>query len=143
MPPAELVEMLSDPRSYAERPSQVTVCETHISWVFLTDRHAYKLKKPVRFDFLDYGTVEARRRACDDEVRLNRRLARDVYLGVEPVTSDTAGKPRLGGRGAAIDWVVKMRRLRADRMLDQMIVSRTLSSGLPGFTVSGLGWFPK
>ena len=76
----DLVEFLSQPAAYAERPERVEKIETHISWVFLTNRFAYKLKKPVRYDFLDFSTAELRRAACEEEVRLNRRLAPDISL---------------------------------------------------------------
>ena len=75
----EIDRFLHDCHTYPERPRDVTRIETHISTVYLTNRFAYKLKKPVRFDFLDYSTPATRRRACEDEVRLNRRLAPDVY----------------------------------------------------------------
>ncbi|MGZ3240655.1 MAG: hypothetical protein ACXWJK_09910 [Burkholderiaceae bacterium] len=89
-----------------------------MSWVFLTDGYAYKLKKPVRHDFLDFSTVEARRFYCEEEVRLNRRLTTDVYLGMVAVNLDTRGHLQLGADGNAIDWLVKMRRLPTKRMLD-------------------------
>lgn len=122
----ELVAWLSQPNAYREGPRDVTRVETHISWVFLTDRYAYKLKKPVKFDFLDYGTVEKRHQAAQDEVRLNRRLARDLYLGLVPITRDAQGRWQLGGTGTVVDWLVQMRRLRADHTLEQLIVSRQL-----------------
>lgn len=100
--------------------------ETHISWVFLTDRYAYKLKKPVKFDFLDFSTPELRQAACEEEVRLNRRMAPDVYLDVVPITLDPRKKLRIEGTGSPVDWVVKMRRLRADRTLKRLIATRTL-----------------
>ena len=101
--------------------------ETHMSWVFLTDRHAYKLKKPVRYDYLDFSTIEARRQNCEDEIRLNRRLAPDVYLAAIPLTADAEGGLRLDGTGAVVDWLVKMRRLPADQMMDRAITARTLT----------------
>ncbi len=132
----EVVRLLSDAASYPERTSGVLLRETHISCVFLTDRHAYKLKKPVAFEFLDFRSLESRRRACEEEVRLNRRLARDVYLGVVPITRNAEGRLRLDAEptaeGAspsgtvAVDWLVKMRRLPDDRMLDQLIQSGRL-----------------
>lgn len=115
------VRFLSQPNAYPEGPSEVEAVETHMSWVFLTDAHVYKLKKPVRYDYLDFSTLEARRLDCEVEVRLNRRLAEDVYLGVIPLTLDAAGCLNLGGEGEAVDWLVKMRRLPADRMLDDLI----------------------
>ncbi|WP_413437461.1 hypothetical protein ACFDAU_13750 [Sulfuriferula sp. GW1] len=94
-----------------------------MSWVFLTDAHAYKLKKPVRYDYLDFSTVEARRLDCEQEVRLNRRLAADVYLGVIPLVLGAEGRLSVGGLGEAVDWLVQMRRLPAQRMLDHLIRS--------------------
>lgn len=112
---------LGRPDAYPEAPSRVDAVETHMSWVFLTDSHAYKLKKPVRYDYLDFSTVEARRLDCEAEVRLNRRLAAGVYLGVVPLVLDVAGRLSLGGTGETVDWLVQMRRLPADRMLDHLI----------------------
>lgn len=117
----ELLKFLGRPDAYPDPTLQVDRLETHISWVFLTDRHAYKLKKPVRHDFVDFSTCELRRTACEREVQLNRRLAPTVYLGVVPVTRDRRGRLRLGGNGAPIDWLVQMRRLPADKSLDALI----------------------
>jgi hypothetical protein len=83
--------------------------ETHISSVLLVGPYAYKIKKPVDFGFLDFSTVELRRVSCEEEVRLNRRLAPDVYLEALPITG-TLDAPVLGGDGEPIDWAVKMRR---------------------------------
>jgi len=97
--------------------------ETHISWVFLAEDEVFKVKRPVDLGFLDFTTLEKRREACDAEVRLNRRLAPDVYLGVVPVTVDDSGKHSIRGQGRVVDWAVHMRRLpvheRADHMLAQ------------------------
>ncbi|MBU1395132.1 MAG: hypothetical protein KKE84_03190 [Gammaproteobacteria bacterium] len=112
---------LGRPDAYPGAPSRVDAVETHMSWVFLTDSHAYKLKKPVRYDYLDFSTVEARRLDCVVEVRLNRRLAPEVYLGVVPLAVDAAGRLSLGGAGETVDWLVRMRRLPAGRMLDHLL----------------------
>src|SRR5512135_1803160 len=82
---------LSQPAHYPEPTRTVETVETHMSWVFLTDDCAYKLKKPVSYDFLDFSTLEARRRDCEDELRLNRRLAATVYLAVVPLVQDAGG----------------------------------------------------
>ncbi len=121
----EEVAFLSRPHTYPEGTTRVEVKETHMSWVFLTDTHAWKLKKPVRYDYLDFSTPSARRRNCEEEVRLNRRLAPDVYLGVVPLTIDSRRKLMLGGQGQPVDWLVHMRRLPSDRMLDQAIADHT------------------
>ncbi|HTE86411.1 MAG TPA: AAA family ATPase [Dehalococcoidia bacterium] len=102
--------------------------QTHISYVFLAGEFVYKLKKPVDFGFLDYTTPELRRQACEDEVRLNRRLSPDIYLGVLPVT-DEAGRLRIGGAGAPCDWAVQMRRLPAERMLETLISTGAVPAG--------------
>jgi aminoglycoside phosphotransferase family enzyme len=115
------VAFLSTPGSYPEQPAAVEVVQTHMSCVFLTDRHAYKLKKPVRCDFLDFSTLAARRADCEEELRLNRRLARDVYLDVVPLTLTRDGGLAVGGDGKIVDWLVKMRRLPARQMLDRAI----------------------
>lgn len=115
------VAFLSDPAAYPERPGRVDTIETHMAWVFLTDRHAFKLKKPARYDSLDFSTLAARRQTCEAELRLNRRLAPDVYLDIVPLTLRADGELTLGGEGRIIDWLVKMRRLPAGRMLDRAI----------------------
>ena len=115
------VEFLRRPAAYAEAAGHVDVVETHMSWVFLTDRFAYKLKKPVRYEFLDFRELAARRRNCEAEIRLNRRLAPTVYLGVLPLTFGRSEGLRLDGSGEAVDWLVKMRRLPREEMLDRAI----------------------
>ncbi|MBS0209519.1 MAG: AAA family ATPase [Planctomycetes bacterium] len=116
-----LVRWLNTPAAYAERPTSVEHVETHLSHVFLTDQFAYKLKKPVRFTFVDFSNPARREQACQDEVRLNRRLAPDIYLDVLPVTQQADGTYQLGGDGPPVDWIVQMRRLPAERMLDVVI----------------------
>jgi aminoglycoside phosphotransferase family enzyme len=122
------VAFLRQPSSFPEPAYRVEAVETHMSWVFLTDGFAYKLKKPVRYDFLDFSTLEARRGYCDEELRLNRRLAPDVYLGLVALVLNADGHLQLGGEGSVIDWLVKMRRLPMQRMLDYAIRHGTVSA---------------
>ncbi len=105
-----LIEELSRPSAYADRPAEVRICQTHISVVFLAGDFAYKIKKPVALSFLDFSTLEARRHFCQEEVRLNRRLAPGVYRGVVPVTRRGDGL-FFGGEGEAVEWAVRMERL--------------------------------
>lgn len=112
------VAFLRQPSSYPEQPSKLEALETHMSWLFMTEWHVYKLKKPFQHDVIDYSTLAARRRCCLSELRLNRRLAPDVYLAVIPLTVDHAGRMALAGAGLCIDWLVKMRRLPADMTLE-------------------------
>ncbi|HON22728.1 MAG TPA: hypothetical protein PKV74_03045, partial [Syntrophales bacterium] len=76
-----LVEAMSDPRFYPHRPSGVELVQTHISYVFVAGQEVYKVKKAVDFGFLDFTTLEKRRHYCHEELRLNRRLAPETYLG--------------------------------------------------------------
>lgn len=121
------VAFLSRPDAYPERTAVVEAKETHMSWVFLTEAHAYKLKKPVRYPFLDFSTIEARRTNCEEEVRLNRRLAPDVYLGTIALTIDARGQQHLGEFGHPIDWLVKMRRMPIQCTLDHSIAAGTVT----------------
>lgn len=119
----EKVGFLKSPAAYLPRPAEVGVEETHMSWVFLAGERVYKLKKPVRYAFLDFSTIEARERNCREEVRLNRRLAEDVYLGVAPLTRGDDGRLSINGEGGVVDWLVVMRRLPRERMLDRAILA--------------------
>jgi aminoglycoside phosphotransferase family enzyme/predicted kinase len=107
---AGLIEALSSPAAYPQPVENVEVKQTHISVVFLAGEHVYKLKKPVNPGFLDFSTLEKRLHFCREEVRLNRRLAPDVYLDVVPVVR-TADGLKWEAEGEAIEWAVKMRRL--------------------------------
>lgn len=108
---------LQRPDSYPEATRAVATVETHFSFVFLTERHAYKMKKPVRGHHYDFSTLEARKSNCETEVAVNRRLSPDVYLGVVPLARVGATFV-LEGSGDAVEWLVKMRRLPRACMLD-------------------------
>jgi aminoglycoside phosphotransferase family enzyme len=114
---AEKVAALRQSDAYPEATTDVVPIETHMSWVFLTDRHAYKMKKPVRHAFLDFSTLALRRADCDEEIRLNRRLAPDVYLDVVALVVDEDGALRVAA-GEPVEWLVRMVRLPRERMLD-------------------------
>ena len=114
-----------EPGFYPRRPSQVTHKETHTSHVFLTDDLVYKIKKPVRFSFLDYSTLSKRRYYLNEELRLNRRLAPSVYLAVMPISFDCGW--RLGGWSAPVEYALVMRRLPERRMLPFLLESGQLT----------------
>ncbi len=105
----------------------VTLVETHISWVLLAGEFAYKIKKPLKLAFLDFSTLDLRRQACDDELRLNRRFAPDIYLDVVAITG-TPAKPRLGGTGEPIDYAVRMRRFDETRRMDRICARGDLTA---------------
>lgn len=116
-----LVDDLLRPEAYPPpRPAQVSLVTTHISWVFLTDHDVWKLKRPVTYGFLDYASVERRRYFCEEEVRLNRRLAPDVYLGVVPLRFDR-GRYAFAADGPIVDHAVRMRRLPAEAGADALL----------------------
>jgi aminoglycoside phosphotransferase family enzyme/predicted kinase len=107
-PELKLIQGLMSPMAYPHPTAGVRLIETHISWVLLTGKYAYKIKKPVDFGFLDFSTLEQRLHYCHEEVRLNRRLATDWYLEVVPITGSDE-RPCIGGNGVAIEYAVKMR----------------------------------
>ncbi|MGR9051721.1 MAG: AAA family ATPase, partial [Gammaproteobacteria bacterium] len=115
---SKLVKALLNPQRYPDGAESVTLIETHISWVLLAGAYVYKIKKPVSFGFLDFGTLEKRRFYCDEEIRLNRRLCAELYLDVVPITG-TAEQPVLGGSGAVVDYAVKMRRFDPASLLNE------------------------
>ena len=117
---SRLVEHLSNPAFYPEPTSSVEVIQTHISYIFLTDTYAYKVKKPVDFGFLDYTTLARRRQMCEREVALNSRLCPDIYLGVVELR-ENGGSLSIGGPGETVEVAVRMARLPRERMLRNVL----------------------
>lgn len=115
-----LVRALTDPARHGGATKEVRVVETHISWVLLTGSLAYKIKKPVDLGFLDFSTLEKRRFYCEEEVRLNRRLAPELYLGVVRITGSSTD-PHIEGEGDAVEYAVRMREFPQDAQLDRML----------------------
>lgn len=116
----QLVAALQIPQRYPHAAKSVRMVETHISWVLLAGRYAYKIKKAVDLGFLDFTRLEARRHYCKEELRLNRRLAPGVYLDIVAITG-TPENPQLGGNGNAIEYAVKMRRFPANALMDRQL----------------------
>ena len=123
---SRLIRALSNPAVFGDETTSVVVIETHISWVLLTGRFAYKIKKPVNLGFLDFSTLDKRRRYCEEELRLNRRLAPEIYLDVVPV-SGTVESPRLAGDGEPIEFAVKMRQFPQEALLSRALADGRLS----------------
>lgn len=114
------IQALQRSAAFAHPVQSVTVVETHISWVLLTGDYAYKIKKPVNFGFLDFSTLEQRAFYCQEELRLNQRLAPDVYLDVVPITGP-ADQAQVGGRGPVLDYAVRMKQFPRDSELDHRL----------------------
>jgi aminoglycoside phosphotransferase family enzyme len=140
----EKVAFLSRPDSYGLPAGDVMRRETHMSWVFLAGNEAYKLKKPVRFPYLDFSTLSRREQACRAELALNRRLAPDVYKAVAPVVRTRRGLV-IGGpaceSGEVADWLVVMRRLDPGATLEHAIGTRSLAASQLDRLLSTLGAF--
>ncbi len=122
-----LFEDLRSPDAYpAPRPPSIELRETHISAVYLLGSDVYKVKKPVNFGFLDFSTREKRLAACEAEIRLNRRLSPDVYLGVVPISRAPDGRHHIGDGGEIVDHAVHMRRLPDDERADLLLARSAL-----------------
>lgn len=122
---AQLIQSLRQPACYAHPVGQVELIETHISFVLLAGDYVYKIKKEVNFGFLDFSSLDKRKQCCEEELRLNRRQAADLYLDVVAITG-TPEHPVLGSHGAAFEYAVKMRRFPQCALLDQRLESGEL-----------------
>jgi aminoglycoside phosphotransferase family enzyme/predicted kinase len=123
VPRADALEAMRHPNFYPHRPDSIEVVETHISTVFLAGDRAYKVKKELSLPFLDYSTLERRRHFCHEEVRLNRRLASDTYLGVDAITKRDGRFALDADVPSAVEYAVEMRRLPEERTLDRLVES--------------------
>jgi len=117
----ELIQALTDPRAYRPSPETVETLQTHASIIFFAGNLVYKVKKSVDLGFLDFSTLDKRRFYCQEEVRLNRRLAPQTYRGVVNVTRTDEGGLRVNGDGEIVEHAVEMERLPADRMLAALL----------------------
>lgn len=115
----ELIASLQNPQVYTHTTQEFHVYETHISWVVLTGEYAYKIKKPVNFGFLDFSSLEQRRYFCEQEVKLNQRLAPDLYLEVVPI-SGTCAQPLLGDTRQVFEYAIKMRQFDPKLVLNEV-----------------------
>jgi len=125
---SDVVAFLDSPSTHGS--AKVERIDTHSAIVFLAGPRAYKLKRAVRFDYLDFSTAERRHAMCDAEVRLNRRTAPSLYRGVLPVSRAGHGRFALGGPGTPIDWVVAMNRFSQEALFDRLAASGHLDLGL-------------
>ena len=124
-----LIQALQNPALYDHPIDRFEVIETHISWVLLTGEYVYKIKKPVDFGFLDFSTLEKRHHYCDEELRLNQRLAPQLYLEVVAITGSEE-QPRLNGPGEPIEYAVKMRQFPQSAQLDRMLAAGKLDRSI-------------
>jgi uncharacterized protein len=121
---SEVIEFLASPATYGA--ATIERIDTHTSVVFLAGPRAYKLKRAVQFDYVDFSSLEHRQYCCEAEVRLNRRTAPTLYKGVVPVVQSDDGRLSIGGAGRAIEWLVDMQRFDQDQLLDRLAAAGRL-----------------
>lgn len=122
-----LVRRLLSAEAYPHPVEHLRLVETHISWVFLTGRYAYKVKKPVNLGFLDFGTLAKRKKFCQEEVRLNRRFAPSLYLGTVPITG-AAEQAVVDGTGTPTEWAVQLAQFDEEARLDRRLAANALDA---------------
>ncbi|MBW1727186.1 MAG: gluconokinase [Deltaproteobacteria bacterium] len=122
-----IIDDLQNPALLPDKTEKVSVVQTHISIVFVADEFVYKVKKPVNFGFLDFTTLEKRKYYCNQEVRLNRRLSRDIYLDVLPVRFDGERHILGGTLGEVVEYAVKMRRIPDKKLMKSVFDSGELT----------------
>jgi uncharacterized protein len=125
---AAIIDFLASPSTH--RGSVVDRIDTHSAVVFLAGERAYKLKRAVLFDYLDFSTVERRRALCEAELLLNRRTAPTLYRAVVPVTRETDGSLALGGAGTAVEWLIDMNRFPQEALFDRLAAAGRLNLDL-------------
>jgi aminoglycoside phosphotransferase family enzyme/predicted kinase len=123
---SELIASLLKPEVYPHPVESLKLIETHISWVILTGAYAYKIKKSLKLDFLDFSTLQQRRYYCEEELRLNRRMAPQLYLDVVPICGSEMN-PEIGGEGRAIEYALKMNQFRQSAQLDRQLEAGLLN----------------
>jgi aminoglycoside phosphotransferase family enzyme/predicted kinase len=124
----EFISALMDPGAYGHPCGEVQLVETHISWVFLTGEYAYKVKKQVHFNFVDFSTLERRAHYCEEEVRCNRSFSPELYVGVVTINQDDEGRYHVAGPGRVVEWAVKMRQFPGAQQLDNLLAAGTLEA---------------
>jgi uncharacterized protein len=124
----EQINRLHLERRFPGSPGRPELIETHISWVFLCDQFVYKIKKPIRYSFLDFSTLEKRKYYCEREIELNRRLTDNIYLDIQTV-KETSGQLFIGDEsGKIIDYAVRMRKLDKSKQMDKLLLSNKVTS---------------
>ena len=123
---SRLLQNLQDTSLFNHHVSEFEILETHISWILLTGEYAYKIKKPVNFEFVDFSSLEKRCFCCYEELRLNRRLAPDLYIDVCKITGSVEA-PAIGGPGPVIEYMVKMKQFDQDNLLSNLARQKKIS----------------
>ena len=136
---AKVLKYMVQRETYVPAPATVECIETHASYVFLAGAFAYKVKRAVKYPFLDFSTLEKRHAACLNELRINARTAPRLYLEVVPISEEPDGTLRLRGRGRPVEWVLVMRRFAQEALLDRMAAEGRLSLEAMGPLADAIG----
>lgn len=123
------IQALLNPAAYPHPVNHIELIETHISWVLLTGHYAYKIKKNIQFDFLDFSTLEKRHYYCEEELRFNGRFAPDLYLKVVPITGSLL-EPHIGGNGDIIEYAVQMKQFDGNQLLSHLAERGELTAAI-------------
>ncbi len=126
----EVIAFLRGTNAWPSRPAAVETVETHGAVVFLAGREALKIKRAVKLPYLDFSTLEARRRFSERELQLNQPHAPEIYLGVVPITREADGRLAIGGRGEPVEWAVSMRRFDEDDLLSRVVARHGMTPRL-------------
>jgi len=125
-----LIQNLQSSKAFNHPSPQLGLIETHVSWVILTGKYAYKIKKPVDFGFLDFSTLEKRKHYCEEELRLGQQFAPEIYLAVVPITG-TIEQPQINGsNGPILDYAIKMCEFSQDSLLSALLKQGKLTEAL-------------
>ena len=117
----QVIEELKKPETYPELPKKIQIKQTHISYVFVTDKFVYKVKKAVNFGFLDFSTLEKRHQFCEKELVLNRRLCGDMYLEVVSINRLPSGEIKINGKGKNVEYAVKMKKIPEEKIMTRLL----------------------
>jgi hypothetical protein len=123
----EMLEAMQNPRTYDEKVDAIRMLQTHISWIFLTGRFAYKVKKPVDFGFLDFTTLEKRKRLCGRELEINRKFSPEIYLSVLPLAR-YKDRLKIGAAGETVEYVIKMRQMPQERLMNKLLENNEIDT---------------
>jgi hypothetical protein len=115
----EVIEAFRRPETYENDPGKIDLIQTHISFIFLTDKFVYKIKKAVDFGFLDFGSLLKRKEFCEKELELNRKLCKDMYLEVVPINKSDLIK--IKGKGKTVEYAVKMKKIPQEKLMNKLL----------------------
>ena len=127
----DVVKAMMNPETYDEDVNKIEMVQTHISYIFLTGKYAYKIKKPVDFGFLDFSTLEKRKFFCEKELELNRRLCGDMYVAVVPI-NQFKGKIKINGAGEVVEYALKMRQIPQEFIMGNLLKKNDVDEKIIG-----------